>query len=72
MIEFNEAADRAGADVMRWLYARQPYDDNLLFGWESLDEVRRKLVIPLWNVYSFFVSYANIDGWQPATGRSDD
>ena len=65
MIEFNEAADRAGADVMRWLYSRQTYDDNLLFGWESLDEVRRTLFIPLWNVYAFFVNYANIDKWEP-------
>ncbi len=67
MIEFNEAADRAGADVMRWLYARQAYDDNLLFGWEALDEVRRTLFIPLWNVYAFFVNYANIDKWEPST-----
>ncbi|MCS7060399.1 MAG: class I tRNA ligase family protein [Anaerolineae bacterium] len=65
MIEFNEAADRAGADVMRWLYCRQAYDDNLLFGWEALDEVRRTVFIPLWNVYAFFVNYANIDGWTP-------
>jgi isoleucyl-tRNA synthetase len=74
MIEFNEAADRAGADVMRWVYARQRYDDNLLFGWNYLDEVRRTLLIPLWNVYSFFVGYANADGWQPgrAGGASDE
>ncbi|MGQ9903029.1 MAG: isoleucine--tRNA ligase [Anaerolineae bacterium] len=65
MIEFNEAADRAGADVMRWLYSRQAYDDNLLFGWEALDEVRRTLFITLWNVYAFFVNYANVDGWTP-------
>jgi isoleucyl-tRNA synthetase len=70
MIEFNEAADRAGADVMRWVYARQRYDDNLLFGWNYLDEVRRILFIPLWNVYSFFVSYANTDRWQPEQGAA--
>ena len=64
-IEFNEAADKAGADVMRWLYARQKYDDNLLFGFHTLGEVRRSLIIPLWNVYSFFVTYANADKWEP-------
>jgi isoleucyl-tRNA synthetase len=65
-IEFNEAADKAGADVMRWLYARQRYDDNLLFGYGTLSEVRRTVLIPLWNVYSFFVTYANADKWNPA------
>jgi len=64
-IEFNEAAERAGADVMRWTYARHRYDDNLLFGWKSLDHIRRDVVIPLWNVYAFFCNYAAIDGWTP-------
>jgi isoleucyl-tRNA synthetase len=69
-IEFNEAADKAGADVMRWLYSRQKYDDNLLFGFNTLSEVRRSVVIPLWNVYSFFVTYANADGWEPTLEHS--
>jgi isoleucyl-tRNA synthetase len=70
-IEFNEAADKAGADVMRWLYARQKYDDNLLFGYNTLGDVRRSVIIPLWNVYFFFVSNANADKWQPTTdGKS--
>jgi isoleucyl-tRNA synthetase len=65
-IEFNDAADKAGADAMRWLYTRQKYDDNLLFGFGTLSEVRRNVLIPLWNVYSFFVTYANADNWNPA------
>ncbi len=65
MIEFNEAAEKAGADMMRWVYARQRYDDNLNFGYELLDIIRKDVFIPLWNVYSFFVTYANIDGWTP-------
>ncbi|MCS7054710.1 MAG: class I tRNA ligase family protein [Thermoflexales bacterium] len=69
-IEFNEAADKAGADVMRWLYARQRYDDNLLFGYNALNEVRRQVIIPLWNVYAFFVTYANADRWTP-TAEAD-
>jgi isoleucyl-tRNA synthetase len=69
-IEFNEAADRAGADVMRWLYARQKYEDNLLFGWNSLDHVRRDVFIPLWNVYAFFCNYASLDKWTPEGGQS--
>lgn len=66
MIEFNEAADRMGVDVMRWLYAQQKPESNLLFGYNRADEVRRQFLIPLWNVYAFFVSYARLDGWEPA------
>ncbi|MCX7681124.1 MAG: class I tRNA ligase family protein [Anaerolineae bacterium] len=76
MIEFNEAADRMGVDVMRWLYCAHKPENNLLFGYGRADEVRRRFLIPLWNVYSFLVTYANIDGWQPggqvaATGLLD-
>ena len=63
-IEFNEAADEMGVDVMRWLYCRQKPENNLFFGYGKADEVRRQFFIPLWNVYSFFVTYANIDEWE--------
>jgi isoleucyl-tRNA synthetase len=67
-IEFNEAADKMGVDVMRWLYIDHKPEKDLLFGYHSGDEVRRRFLIPLWNVYAFFVTYANIDGWQPDAG----
>lgn len=65
-IEFNEAADKMGVDVMRWLYANQKPENDLLFGYKRGDEARRQFLIPLWNVYSFFVTYANLDNWSPA------
>ncbi len=65
-IEFNEAADKMGVDVMRWLYCAHKPENDLLFGYTRGDEVRRGFLIPLWNVYSFFVTYANLDGWAPA------
>jgi len=68
-IEFNEAADRMGVDVMRWLYCDHKPEKDLLFGYHRADEVRRQFLIPLWNVYSFFVTYARIDGWTPGRGR---
>ena len=40
---------------------------NLSFGFGTADEVRRRFIIPLWNVYSFFVTYANIDGYDPSS-----
>ena len=66
-IEFNEAADNIGADVMRWMFVRQKYDSDILFGYHGAAEVRRQFFIPLWNVYSFFTTYANLDGWRPPT-----
>ncbi len=65
MIEFNEAADKMGADTMRWLYASCKPEQNLRFGYHIGDDTRRRFLIPLWNVYSFFVSYARLDNWQP-------
>jgi isoleucyl-tRNA synthetase len=68
-IEFNEAADTMGVDVMRWMYCAHKPETNLLFGHQSADETRRRFLIPLWNVYSFFVTYANLDGWQPTSPK---
>ena len=65
-IEFNDAASKMGVDVMRWLYVTQRPENNLLFGYQRADEVRRQFLIPLWNVYNFFVTYANLDGWEPS------
>ena len=66
-IEFDEAAERMGVDVMRWMYASARPEDNILFGWQAADEARRGLLV-LWNVYSFFVTYARLAGWTPAAG----
>ena len=65
-IAFEEGADKMGADTMRWLYASCKPEKNLLFGYGVGDETRRRFLIPLWNVYSFFVTYANLDGWSSA------
>ena len=70
-IEFNDAADRMGVDVMRWLYCAHKPENNLVFGYGRADEVRRQFLIPLWNVYSFFTTYANIDGWTPEENNGE-
>ncbi|MFC1996032.1 isoleucine--tRNA ligase [Chloroflexota bacterium] len=64
-IEFNEAADKMGVDVMRWLYCAHKPENNLLFGYNRAEETRRRFLIPFWNVYSFFSTYASLDGWTP-------
>jgi isoleucyl-tRNA synthetase len=64
-IEFNEAAERMGVDVMRWMYAKQRPEDNILFGYHTADEARRELLV-LWNVLAFFSTYARLTGFVPA------
>jgi isoleucyl-tRNA synthetase len=65
MVEFNDAADTMGVDVMRWVFCTHRPEKDLAFGYHRADEVRRQFLIPLWNVYSFFVTYALIDDWVP-------
>ncbi len=69
-IEFNEGADKMGVDVMRWMYAGQNPETNMLFGYKKADEVRRQFHLMLWNVYNFFVTYANTDGFAPGDASS--
>ena len=64
-IEFDEAAERMGVDVMRWMFANARPEDNINFGWHAADEARRRLLV-LWNVYAFFVTYARQAEWSPA------
>ena len=56
------ALDTYGADALRWymLTNAQPWD-NLKFDEAGVDEVRRKFFGTLYNTYSFFALYANID-----------
>ena len=70
-IWFDDAAEEMGVDVMRWMYASQNPEHNLLFGYHHGDDVRKKL-IQFWNSYSFFATYAAVDGFDPSKGSIDD
>jgi len=63
-IDFPQAAERVGSDIVRWFYMRLNPADKVLFGYNVLSEVKRKLLI-LWNTYAFFVTYANLDRFDP-------
>ncbi len=63
-IEFNEAADKIGVDVMRWLYITQNPEYNLLFGYHVTDEIRRRFYLIFWNTYKFFIDYALLANWE--------
>ena len=57
--------DTRGADALRWNFfsAGSPWTPRRV-SVEAIDESARFLVT-LWNTYSFFVTYANLDGWTP-------
>ncbi len=61
-----------GADALRLYMISSPVvrAEDLRFSESGVREVLRHMIIPLWNAYSFFVTYANIDQWNPdkATG----
>jgi len=61
-----EVIDKNGADAMRWyLYTASPPGQERRFSSDLVAEVLRNFTLTLWNTYSFFVTYANLDGWKP-------
>ena len=59
--------EKFGSDPLRWyMIANSAPWDNLKFNPEGVTEVSRKLFSTLYNTYSFFALYANVDGFDPA------
>jgi len=58
--------NKQGADALRWYFFTvvSPWNSKN-FSVKTVDEVIRKFILTLWNVYSFFVIYANIDDFDP-------
>lgn len=55
-----------GADALRWyLYTASPPGNPRRFSVDLVGESLRRFLLTLWNTYSFFVTYANIDGFDP-------
>ena len=61
-----EVLEKHGADALRWyLYTASPPGQERRFSSDLVGEVVRNFTLTLWNTYSFFVTYANLDGWKP-------
>ncbi len=61
-----EVLTATGADAVRWyLYTSSPPGNPRRFSRDLVEEAVRKFLLTLWNTYSFFVTYANIDGFNP-------
>jgi isoleucyl-tRNA synthetase len=59
--------DSSGADALRLFLLGSPVvrGEDLKFSETSIKEVLRSVIIPLWNSYSFFMTYASVDKWEP-------
>lgn len=64
-----DVLNQHGADAVRWyLYTASPPGQERRYSSELVSEVVRNFILTLWNTYSFFVTYANLDGWKPKPG----
>lgn len=63
----NEIMDKYGADALRLYLMNSPVlkADDLCFTDEGVREVLKSVILPIWNAYGFFVTYATIDGVVP-------
>ena len=65
----DDVIKKDGADALRWyLYTGSPPGTPRQFDTKQVGEASRRVLSTLWNVYSFFVMYANIDSYKPAAG----
>jgi len=71
MVEPLPVLQKYGADALRWyLFTAAPPGNARRFSEQLVSEVTRQFMLILWNVYSFFVTYANIDKYNPAADAS--
>ena len=67
VVEPWDVLDKYGADAFRWyMYTSNPPGDSRRFSVELVGDVIRNFYLTLWNTYSFFVTYANLDGFDPS------
>lgn len=66
----NFIIDSYGADALRLFLLGSPVvrAEDLKFSEEGIKEVLRGVMLPVWNAFSFFTTYANVDGWEPPKG----
>ena len=65
--------DKYGADALRWyLFTSSPAGNVRRFSVDQVAEAVRKFLLTLWNTYSFFVTYANIDRFDPSSAATTE
>jgi len=68
VVEPSVVIDKYGADALRWyFFTAVPIGNVYRFDDKIVAEITRRFLLTLWNVYSFFVTYANIDCFTPGS-----
>ncbi len=69
----NQVMHDHGADALRFYLMNSPVvkADDMRFSEKGVSDVVRNMILPIWNAYSFFVTYANIDQWAPEKKKKD-
>jgi len=68
VVEPRVVIDKYGADALRWYcLTASPPGNVRRFDEKSIAEISRRFLMTLWNVYSFFITYANIDHFVPGS-----
>ncbi len=68
-----EIFDTHGADALRWyFFANQAPWNSIIYSERAIKESIPEFLLRLWNVYSFFIIYANIDGFDPTESLTGD
>jgi isoleucyl-tRNA synthetase len=66
VVEVWPVLNKYGADALRWyLFTASPPGNARRFSEQLVSEVTHKFMLTLWNTYSFFILYANIDNYNP-------
>lgn len=69
----NHILNAYGADALRFYLMNSPVvkADDMRFSEKGVQDVVRNIILPIWNSYSFLVTYANIDKWKPINRVSE-
>ncbi|MBD3391782.1 MAG: isoleucine--tRNA ligase [Chitinivibrionales bacterium] len=67
-----EVLEKLGADALRLFLINSPAvkAEDLCFSEKGVTEMSRAVLLPFWNAYAFFVTYANVDGWSPGAVKT--
>jgi isoleucyl-tRNA synthetase len=65
VVEPMAVIEETGADALRWYFCVNNPEQPSRFSARLVREAAQKFLLPLWNAFSFFTIYANLDAWQP-------
>jgi isoleucyl-tRNA synthetase len=67
-----DVVETYGADALRLFLLGSPVvrAEDLKFSEDGVKEIMRAVILPIWNSFSFFTTYANVDNWTPTDGKA--